>query len=276
MKYLSSQQIKKEEQEILDFVVKILDENNLKYSLCGGTLIGAIRHKGFIPWDDDIDIMLPREDYNKLMEIFRDSTLETKFEALSYELGNSSYPFCKVCNSEYVVKYDGYIEEECLWIDIFPADSFPIDDKEAIRWCKKGRFYRQIYATKNQKNKYILIAKNGIIKKIVKFLVKFFMMPINKRSLTGKIVKLSHKYENVNSPYIGVYVWGYGPNERMKKEYFENLINVEFEGKNYKAFADYDKYLTAIYGDYMKLPPEEKRNTHKFKAYKKEIRKRDE
>ncbi len=271
MKYLSNEQIKKEEQEILDFVVKILDENNLKYSLCGGTLIGAIRHKGFIPWDDDIDIMLPRKDYNKLMEIFKESTLETKFKVSSYELGNSSYPFCKVCNSEYVVKYDDKIEEEFLWIDIFPADTFPIDDKEVTKWYKKGRFYRILYEVKKQKCKYIVMKKQGVIKKLVKLLIKFFMIPISKRTLTGKIIKLSHKYENTDSPYIGGYVWGYGLKERIKKDCFENLIDVDFEGKKYKAFANYDQYLKAIYGDYMKLPPEDKRDTHKFKAYKKEV-----
>ncbi len=268
MEYLSSQQIKKEIQRILDYVVKILDENNLKYSLCAGTLIGAIRHKGFIPWDDDIDIMLPREDYDKLMNIFRNSVLEMEFKASSYELGNSSYPFCKVCNTEYLVKYDDKIKEEYLWIDIFPADNFPIDDKEATKWCEKGFIYRRLYEIKNQKNESILNEKKGIMQKMAKLLLKFFMIFINERILTGKIVKLSHKYEDIKTPYTGIFVWGYGSQDRTNKKNFDNLIEVEFEGKKYKAFADYNQYLTTIYGDYMKLPPEEKRNTHKFKAYK--------
>lgn len=268
---LSAREIQLEEKKILDQVVVFLEKNKLNYFLCGGTLLGAIRHKGFIPWDDDIDIAMPRPDYDKMQKLINNNNniLGKRLYFHSIESKNLNMPFTKVYNHDieiydwrYKDKYEKY-----LWIDIFPIDGFPENDDECKKWFKKRNNYRKIMLYKKMSNEFIF-SKKGIIKKLIKFILKYFSKIFPENFLSKKIISLTKKYSYETSKYTGCYVWGYGPQEKMKKEDYEKYIDVEFEGAKYKGIKEYDKYLTNLYKDYMQLPPEEKRVTHNFKAWR--------
>ena len=270
-RYLNIREIQLEEKNILDHVVRFLDKNNINYSLCGGTLLGAIRHKGFIPWDDDIDILMTRPEYDKLQEIIKkdNSILGNNLYFHSVESNNSNMPFTKVYNHNirafdwrYKDKYEKY-----LWIDIFPIDGFPESDDECKKWFKKRNNIKRMFLY-NKMNIKFLFSKKGFIKTIVRLSIKIASLFFKDNYYAKKIISLGKKYPYETSKYTGCYVWGYGPQEKMKKEDYEKYIDVEFEGTKYKGLKEYDKYLTNLYKDYMQLPPEEKRVTHSFKAWR--------
>ena len=268
-KFLNTKEIQYEEKKILDEVVNFLNKNKINYFLCGGSLLGAIRHKGFIPWDDDIDIAIPRPDYNKLQELIKkNNILSESLYFHSYELGNLNMPFTKVYNHSieiydwrYTDKYEKY-----LWVDIFPVDGMPDTDDETIKLFKKRDFWKKILSYRKMSLKCIFMNKN-VFTNILKYLLKIIFLILPEKFLPKKIINLN-KCNYVDSSYTGVYTWGYGPRERMKKEIFEEYILVDFEGTKYNGLKNYDKYLTNVYGDYMKLPPKEKRITHSFKAWR--------
>ena len=270
-KYLNTREIQLEEKKILDHVVEFLDKNNIRYSLCGGTLLGAIRHKGFIPWDDDIDIFIPRPEYDKLQEMIKkdNSILGNNLYFHSVESNNSNMPFTKVYNHNiraydwrYNDKYEKY-----LWIDIFPIDGFPENNEECKKWFKNRNKTKKMFMYSKMTSKF-MFHKKEYLKNIAKIIIKFIAKILPKDYYAKKIISLGKKYPYETSKYAGCYVWGYGPQEKMKKEDYEKYIDVEFEGTKYKGLKEYDKYLTNLYKDYMQLPPEEKRVTHSFKAWR--------
>lgn len=266
MRELKSEEVKKIQINILKAVDKFCRENNIKYFLSGGTLLGAIRHKGYIPWDDDIDIMMPRSDYNKLLNLLNQKKWD--FRIKSKEI-DSKFPFtfAKIEDITTVLIEDTQVKYEIgINIDVFPLDGFPENEEESIRFVKKIVFLRNIYSLKIIK----FNRKRKLIKNICLFLSKISLLTINMENLIGKIVNMSKKYDYNSSRYVGCVVWGYGLRERMNKDIFESSIEVEFENNLYKAPIGYELYLKHLYGDFMKLPPEEKRNTHhRYYAYSK-------
>ena len=267
---MNTREIQLEEKKILDEVVEFLNKNKIRYTLCGGTLLGAIRHKGFIPWDDDIDIAIPRPDYDKLHSIIKNNNiLDNNLYFHSYELCNLNMPFTKVYNHNIEIndwrfkdKYEKY-----LWIDIFPVDGLPENDEENVLLFKKRDKLKKIMMYRKMSMKYVFKNKKMVLNNIVKFFIKIIYNILPERLLTSKIIKLNN-YDYNTSNYVGVYAWGYGSRERMEKDVFEEFIDVEFEGTKYKSIKKYDTYLSRIYGDYMKLPPKEKRVTHNFDAWR--------
>lgn len=145
-KKLSSEEIKQIELNLLLKLDEICKKYKLRYYLCGGTLLGAVRHKGFIPWDDDIDVLMPREDFEKLLRLEK---AETRYGGKDCFLksGNSIYPFIKLINTNTVLK-EKYLSEEFttgIWIDIFPLDGMPDDEKLSQRNLRKLNFIRPYY-----------------------------------------------------------------------------------------------------------------------------------
>ena len=267
-KFLDIREIQLEEKKILDIVVDFLDKNNIDYFLYAGTLLGAVRHKGFIPWDDDIDIGMTRKNYDKLQKIIKDNNkLNDNVFFHSYEAKNLNMPFTKVYNHKieifdwrYNDKYEKY-----LWIDIFPIDSLP-DEQTTIEIFKKRDFWKKIMMYRKMSFKYLLANKTPF-KNITKLLLKLIFNILPEKIITKKILGIN-KYRYNNTGYSGDFVWGYGPKERMKNNIYEEYINIEFEGSYYKGLKKYHEFLTNIYGDYMKLPPKKNRITHSFKAWR--------
>jgi lipopolysaccharide cholinephosphotransferase len=267
MKKISSNQIKHIELEILIQFDRFCEENNLKYYLSGGTLLGAIRHKGFIPWDDDIDVCMPRSDYEIFVKSFR--IKNKNLEIRSNILNNFSAPFSKIVNlkTNIITKYSGSDVDTCLWIDIFPVDGLPADLEKVKDIYNICNFYRTILGLTSSR----LGEGTTIFRKYSKFLLKPIAKLYGKKRCIDKIERIAKQYNYNESKYVGAITWGlYGVGERMLKVDFEKSIEVEFEGYKFPTFSCWDSYLKGLYGDYMQLPPLEKRKTHNMEVYMEE------
>ena len=261
MKKLKLDEIKEIELEILLTFDKFCKENGLKYYLAGGTLLGAIRHKGFIPWDDDIDVCMPREDYERFLNLYID---EKKYVLVSNSIGNFTAPFGGLQNAYTKVVSDYSEGESKLWIDIFPVDGLSENLDEVKRVYKKCTFYRKILLLASAK----IGEGKTIFNKYIKYILKPIAMFYGKQRCVKNIEKIAAQYPYDESKYVGIVTWGlYGAGERMLKSEFEKSIEVEFEGHKFPAFSCWDSYLRGLYGDYMQLPPIEKRKSHDMVAY---------
>ena len=265
MKKLNLRELQEEELKILKSTVKFINDNKLNYYLAYGTLLGAIRHKGFIPWDDDIDIYMTRPDYDKLLEISKKHKISSNLEIIDYTLKNSRLPFAKVINKQIEINSISK-EDRNLWIDIFPIDGLPDTEEETVKHYKKMRFHMGLIYLKTNSFKDIMKENKSIVNRVIKVCFKPIVMIIPMKYSSKKIIKLAKKYDYKNSKYVGGFIWGDGPQERiLKKEIYS--CKVDFEGEKFNAFKEYDKYLKNIYGDYMKIPDVKDQKTHHIDAY---------
>ena len=268
MKLLSNTEIKEVLLNILIELQKSCNRNGIEFYLVGGSLLGAIRHQGFIPWDDDVDIGMKRPDYDKLLELSKKKDfLPSYLKIISYEQGTSQYPFIKIIDTRYCME-QGYVQEgnvTSIWVDILPTDGLPDNPKDIKKIYRKVGIYREILM--------LNFAKIGEGKSKIKALLKPLVIPFAKLVGINRCNKLidnlsrSIPYEQANK--VGCIMWGiYGTKECMKKNEFDKAVDVTFEGHTFKAPYCWDSYLSNLYGDYMKLPPEEKRVTHELKVWK--------
>ena len=266
MKRLKSSEIKQKELEILIEFDAFCRKNHLTYSLCGGTLLGAIRHKGFIPWDDDIDVCMPRPDYEKLIRNF--SSQNRNIEIRSILVRGFDAPFSKIVNKKCIVsqKHSSRIIDDYIWVDIFPIDGLPDDETETRKIYRVCNFYRKMY--------FLCEAKLGEGRTPLRKIAKYFLKPIaniyGKRRCCEKLESISKRYPYETANYVGSIAWGlYGFKERVSKKIFElPPSDVTFEGHSFKAFGDWNEYLTRLYGsNYMELPPLSMRVSHDLVVY---------
>ena len=254
---------------ILKEFINICEENNLTYYALGGTLLGAVRHKGFIPWDDDIDIGMPREDYEKFKKLAPHSLPRTyKFlseDTIGYK---KAFSVIRDDSTKIIMNYSKEDLVESLWIDIFPLDGMPSNDLK-----KKIHSFRYLYTRMmvqlsqfnsllNQKKenrplteKVIIAFANAVnIEKIISFnwAQKKYLQAIKKYSFS--------------EAFAGNYTGAYKLREIVPSDYFGEPVLLEFQGIELSCPRKYKEYLTAIYGEnYMQLPPEDKRIQHHYK-----------
>ena len=268
MKRLDLKEIKNIELNLLKEFDELCEINNLYYTLCGGTLLGAVRHGGFIPWDDDIDVLMPRPDYDRLLneEGINFEGLPDYINILSWKKGNLNFPFIKMTDSRTRISVDYYDSEtnvKEIWIDIFPIDGNPVNEKELRKVYKSSIALRKILLLK--------LSKNGEGKsKLKQYLKPILKLPfafLNIRKVCEMIDELAQKYDYEKSEYIGGIVWGYGPQERILKRDYLNSIRMNFENQYFQVPSNYEQYLKQLYGNYMELPPESKRVVHGIHAY---------
>lgn len=265
MKELSREEVKKIQLSILQYIDRVCEENKIPYYLCGGTLIGAIRHKGYIPWDDDIDIMLLRPDYMKLLSVLESGDI---YKCLSmYNQNDYFYPFAKVVDSrtELIEKNSDYkIQNYGVYVDIFPVDSLPDDTKRRHRYYQNILTTRELFYFSLSKNK----PKGG---NPIKYLVRVCLWGYSRikgwKFWLNKIEELANIYSDGDSEYVGCVVAGYGEKETYHRSLYKE-IKVPFEGYMFSIPQGYDEYLTCLYGGYMEIPSVEKQVTrHDYIAY---------
>lgn len=269
---MTIEEIKSCSLEILDFFDSVCSRYGVRYFLCGGTLLGAVRHKGFIPWDDDIDVMMLREDYNRLYEVW---PKDSPFQFLRHE-NNPFFPYAygKAVDKR-TIKIEP-IRKVCqqigVDIDIFPIDNIPDNESEAIAFFKDIERYQRRLSLQTA----LYGESNGIIRTIVKNSRLFWYRFLEDIGVTSidKIVTsfslLAQKFNTEDTMYCGITtISHYGIREKNLRKGYEDVVYVSFEGKQLPAPSGYVHYLESLYGmNYMQLPPIEKRITHHgYKAF---------
>ncbi len=260
-------ELKNLEKEILVFIKNFCDSNEIIYFLSGGTLLGALRHQGFIPWDDDIDIMLPRPDYEKFIKMFP----RHPYLKLCVNSNHPNYPFAfATVNDTRTVKVEDKLRSEvseCLSVnvDVFPIDGLPDSVEDSIEFFKKIKMCQNMQECATKKfgkgpSLHATILKNaGIL--VYRILEKFGLSSISDKVQKFASTAMLYPYEK--SKYVGVTaISHYGIKERNVKDDYFPVRKVIFEGEEFNCPNNYDVYLSQLYGDYMTIPPIEMQQTH--------------
>ncbi len=244
MKQETLTRLHQEQVKILDIIHKFCVDNNLKYYLIGGTLLGAVRHKGFIPWDDDIDIGMPRKDYERLLKTITPYLKDKYFLQTCYtdKWYGRSFAKIRINNTIFLEQNDCHVENRHhgIFLDIFPLDD------TSLKISKWNIFKRKLA---NFIDSYIVCRRGNIKIKGFKKLLALFPM--------NYLLKQRDRLYKGNGDCYYLSFFGSIP-----KDKFDNAVLLSFEGKEYYAPIDFDYVLTTQYGDYMTLPPIEKRVTH--------------
>lgn len=266
MKELTLSEIKEIELEILKVFHAFCKENNIRYFISHGTLLGTIRYKGFIPWDDDVDVLVPREDYDRLLALFKDSE---RYRLLHFEKDKRFlFPYAKLCDMT-TLKIENDKEAELhlgLDMDIFPLDAWDNDLKKAKKEVKhQGQALFRLGLAKADK-----AGGTTFFKRVAKSVLMVFCKMRGSKYYIRKLMKEARKHPYEGATYLGGKAWNvYGNRDILPAEVFDHPIEVEFEGHTFWAPVGYDAFLSSLYGNYLPEPPPEKRKTHhNFKAYK--------
>ena len=266
MKELTLDELKAVEFEILKFFDAFCKENNITYYLSHGTLLGAIRYKKFIPWDDDVDLLIPRSDYDRMIKIFKDTE---RYRLFAFEKDeNYRYPIAKLCDM--TTRKDEFGQtngvELGIDIDLFPLDAWDDDLDKAKKEAKYiGKNMFRLALTKLKKPDSL-----HPVKRFIKGIAMILCKMRGSRYYIRRIIKASARCPEENSKYLGCKAWCvYGAKGIIPAEVFKETALIEFEGEMFPAPKDYDTYLTCLYGNYLPEPPKEKQKTHhSFKAYR--------
>lgn len=257
MREIQFEEMKKIELNILIYFTEVCEENNLRYYLGGGTLLGAVRHKGFIPWDDDIDVMMPRPDFQKLLSL---SINNENYNIIKPGTAGYYYNFAKLVDTRTILEEKGIkvIDGLGVYIDIFPLDGMP-ETPDA----RKKRFKELNSIRKRINNTCLLRPK--FHRNPFAYLNACRIYNSNKNidlsSLQKKYLDSALKNSFDDSEFVFAAGGAYGARDIFPGKWFEKEIELQFENLSVKAFNGYDFYLTQLYGDYMTLPPEDKRVT---------------
>lgn len=253
---LTPKEVKECELAILKSVADFCEENNIHYTLIFGTLLGAIRHDGFIPWDDDIDIAIPREEYDRFISNYHDE----KYNVLCAENDDAyPYPFAKVVDKRIkVIEQANKKYDMSLYIDVFPLDNVP-----NAEYLKKCETLNRISLYKTISLKYPIDLKHKLIHIAMKVLLCFY----SKKRILKRQLEVCCEYRDKNADYMAITSIRLGSKAFFAKNIFFNLVKHRFENCTFNVPADFDTVLTSFYGDYMTPPPENKRSGHNFEAF---------
>lgn len=260
MRNITLPQIQQLQLEILKNFHNYCQENGLKYALYAGTLLGAIRHKGYIPWDDDIDIMMPRGDYEKLYELIKTKPLPAPLELHSVRNDkHHNAPFFKVCDA----RTDGtvtYLRNDIrcpVWIDIFPLDGIP--DNEAER----NKHLQTLWDI--QKEMEYIVRPLRFSANPLRLAKRLYIWARyhkkDYQSMADNMDKLAQKYNYNTGANVAVAVFD-GKKRIFKQNCMDNVVLADFEDTEFYIPADYDDFLFRMYGDYMTPPPKEQQVSH--------------
>ncbi len=264
MKKMTLDELKAAQLDILDFVAQFCEDNSIHYWIDCGTLLGAIRHKGYIPWDDDIDIGMLRDDYDRFISVFPKKNLNSRYKLSCLEIDKAFHvAFAKILDTRTVLyEPDENGFKTGVNIDVFVYDNAPDDDTELQKQFERRDLYKKLYLIKTTKH----LPEKTSVTKCLKILLHYCLAVIPNSYFIGKIIQNSKKYMNVSTNRVGNFTSE--TRQVCSKNVFQSFTVAEFEGRKYRVPAGYDEWLRSFYGDYMKLPPIEKQvSHHRFKAY---------
>ncbi len=260
MKEISIEESKQIQLRILQSIDSFCRKNGIHYSLAGGTMIGAVRHKGFIPWDDDIDLMMLRKDY----EVFLSTYSDNYYKLLSSR-GSKDWPFMysSVSDPNTVLFYgDRKNDDRGIWVSIFPVDN--VDENKIPGMMRRLKFYENyVYRLKSS----YWTSNTNLVYNIVKSLGRLSLKPFPFSYWIKRLDALSMSTARtglLGSPSV----WAFDKVFYYSERLFDGFVDLEFEKMQCLAISGYDEYLRSEFGDYMVLPPEEQRiPKHGYKAY---------
>ena len=264
MRKLNIEEAKKLELDILDFIDSFCKEHGINYCINDGTLIGAIRHKGFIPWDDDIDLSMTRENYEKFIQLF--SEKQSRYKLLSLETDDQYFnnfikivdPTTKIIDTRNTKTYDSGV-----FIDIFPMDTF--NDTKVVDICYKLESFKLLSFSKHKN----IVYGDSKLKDLIRTLFWLLLRPVSPRFFANQIEKQIQKYRVENGKYIAFIPSKAKKKEIFPRDMFDELIETPFEHLVLPAPKHFDTVLKQFYDDYMTVPPKEKQiYIHEFEAYK--------
>ena len=252
--------------KILNAFVDVCEKNNLNYFLIAGTLLGAVRHKGFIPWDDDIDVGMPRADYDKFAEIANQELPSTMFYQSIETEPEYRYFFSKIRynNSKFTENHSKHLNiNHGVYIDVFPIDGCSNSYKLATKHMKRFLFLRRLYSidilSRSEKNV-------GIKAKLGARVLKIYAGMLGDKRILKRADKLIKRYSTEESELWAALPGTYRNKEIHKREIiFDRTIpkmTAEFCGQKYVSVSKPKEYLKGMYNNYMELPPVEKRISH--------------
>jgi len=266
MKSVTTEELRTLQMEQLVYIDKVCRQNNIEYTLAGGTLLGAIRHGGYIPWDDDIDVEMTRPNYERLISLFIEE-LPENLSLIHYKTGEIYTQFAKLYDNRTTYRSDvAYLQPEMgVFLDIFPIDNLPSDEQERKQFKSQVRKNQIRLRTSNPRG----IDYACSTKKIYFFgkTIVYFPAHLKNKGKNNQIAyaadSLMQKYNKKETGVVGF------PDSHYQQAFFPVSVfseyeDVSFEDITVRKIVDHDSYLKQQYGDYMVLPPEDKRVDHSY------------
>lgn len=263
----------KEMQQVYLELLKEFDtlcrDHDLRYDLAGGSLLGAVRHGGFIPWDDDIDVCMPRPDYQRLLELKAQGKLRLPEgrDVISHRDKTLARHFGRYVRHDVRRLSEMAEEDDCPYIgmDIFPIDGLP-GGKLSFKWqCFRIHQLRRFLLTAVEKKG---TSRRGAMAARIKDLYRPLLKAIGPYRIAAHLDRVCSRVPFEKAKYVGAVTGMYGHRERWPKEAMLPQKRMKFEDTQACVFANYDIYLSNLFGDYMRLPPVEQQVPHCDSGYR--------
>lgn len=255
--------------ELLQEFDALCQAHDLRYDLAGGSLLGAVRHQGFIPWDNDIDVCMPRPDYERLLALKAQGKLEIpdRRDVISHQDQTLARHFGRYIRHDVKRLSDMSEDWDCPYIgmDIFPIDGLP-SGKLTFRWqCFRLKQLRRFLLTSVEKPG---TSRRGALAAKLKNLYRPILRKIGPFRIAERMKKICSHVPYDGAQYVGAISGMYGQRERWRKEEMLPQTQLRFENLQAPCFANYHIYLSNLYGDYMRLPPKDKQIPHCDEGYR--------
>ena len=272
MREMTTKEVQQVCLELLKDVHEFCVEHNINYSLSGGSLLGAIRHNGFIPWDDDADIQMPRPDFDKFINTYKS---KHGFQLYAREKARGEIIYSRIAKVFEMEKT--FVDQKAetvigkdvgLWIDIIPVEGAPDNREQAARYIKELTMREQLVSClSTSKAEWTDIRKFSSKLEKIKFVIKKVLGIFIPNSYVDGYIMFAKKYDYESSDFFYA-TPHYGVNEWQPKENMEGYILHQFEDTKLYIMSGYDANLRSLFGDYMQIPPKEKRIIHEiYKKY---------